>query len=262
MCPQIYVNTGVEIPDGIGESLTQDLKDSIQIGIDVDDSVDLNKCHFLQFITHQMPDMYSYKKEQLVSWEEEISNCTIDSKVPRWSVDSDSYPSPFYEPGGAHIIADNTCCIYDKPGYGIPMPAGRFERIIGCTFVIVNNQVVNEVRWSRQFEVEVVGENLIRSTYTYSIHEASKLPDWALHTLKDEYETNGSLNKKIYIIPEYLDRQDLEEPAEALKDAGESFLPPPPNWVLLHDRVFSSLYTPQQAEEQQEIEKHPSSAFN
>lgn len=164
-----------------------------------------------------------------------------DPNTPRWKVDT-ATASPFYESGGAHIIDSegNQCCIYDQPGY-----TGVHERIFGCTFIIANNAIIGKVLWSKQYEGNLDRPN---SSYMATIQAADQLPDWAILTAKgDAYRTNDFKTKQ-YKIPEYLDREITRSPEEAIDEAREdlaNFLPPPPNWVLLHDPAFRQLM-PQQ----------------
>lgn len=242
---KIYVETGVPIPDRVGESLTQaSLNDAIKIGINLDAGIDIHQCHFLQFITHLIPDYYgSNLPGYIPKWEEDVPDCMVDPIVPRWKVDT-ATNSPFYETGGAHIIdvTSAQCCVYDQPGYAIPMPIGKHERIFGCTFVIANNDVIGKVLWSKQHEGTV---DHFDSRYMATIKEADRLPDWAVLTARDDaYRTSDSIRSKTYVLPAYLDREVMQSPEEAISEAREdliNFLPPPPDWVLLHDPDFMQL---------------------
>ena len=77
---KIYVETGVPIPDRVGESLTQaSLNDAIKIGINLDAGIDIHQCHFLQFITHLIPDYYgSNLPGYIPKWEEDVPDCMVD----------------------------------------------------------------------------------------------------------------------------------------------------------------------------------------
>jgi|688.fasta_scaffold919101_2 hypothetical protein len=48
--------------------------------------------------------MYSFTKAGEVLWESEVPKFMPDPTIPRWSVDSNAHPNPFYESDGAHII--------------------------------------------------------------------------------------------------------------------------------------------------------------
>jgi hypothetical protein len=119
MHDKIYVNCGVKISDGIADSLQPDLNDAIQIGIHLDESIHVEQCHFLQFITHQAPDYWIFEQDGTIQWELELAEHMVDLTTPRWQVDShpDVHPNPLYENGGAHIINDEICCIYDQPQF-------------------------------------------------------------------------------------------------------------------------------------------------
>lgn len=238
MQDKIHVETRVPIPEGVGESITQsDLSDAIQIGINLDEDVDIAQCHFLQFITHLIPDYYSHGQDRTIAWESEVPDCITDPTIPRWKVDT-ATRSPFYESGGAHIIdaTSNQCCIYDQPGY-----TGVHERIFGCTFVIANNEVIGKVLWSKQYEGT---PDHLDSRYMATIQEADRLPDWAILTARDDVYGTNDFRRKTYALPAYLDREVMQSPEDAIAEAREdlvNFLPPPPNWVLFHDPDFMQL---------------------
>lgn len=78
MPSRIAVETGVVIPDEHGHSHSQVLDDAIKISIipDGDEPLDVDHCHFLQFITRQAPDMFRanlpepmYGVEPGIAWE-------------------------------------------------------------------------------------------------------------------------------------------------------------------------------------------------
>ena len=242
MQDKIYVETRVPIPEGVGESITQsDLSDAIRIGINLDGDVDIAQCHFLQFITHLIPDYYSHGQDRTIAWESEVPDCMTDPTIPRWKVDTATL-SPFYESGGAHIIdaTSNQCCIYDQPGY-----TGVHERIFGCTFVIANNEVIGKVLWSKQYEGTL---DHLDSCYMATIQEADRLPDWAILTARDDAYGTNDFRRKTYALPAYLNREVTQSSGEAITEAQAdliNFLPPPPDWVLLHDPDFMQLM-PQQ----------------
>ena len=238
MQDKIYVETRVPIPEEVGESITQtDLSDAIRIGIHLDEGIDIEQCHFLQFITHLIPDYYSHRHDETIAWESEVPDCMTDPTIPRWKVDT-ATRSPFYESGGAHIIdsTSNQCCVYDQPGY-----TGMHERIFGCTFVVANNEVIGKVLWSKQFEGALDHPN---SRYMTTIQQADRLPDWAILTARDDAYRTNDFSRKTYALPAYLDREVTRSPEDAIAEAREdlvNFLPPPPNWVLLHDPAFMQL---------------------
>lgn len=148
MCPTIVVDTGVDISD-IGHSYNQQLTSAIKIGVIPDQDQELNpeRCHFLQFITKQAPDLYSYKHEGgKVSWETADTDYMQKPFEPKWRVDC-AGDNPFYEAGGAMRFGPKECAVFDQPGYSIPEDI-QHERIMGCTFVIVDEKVIGRVLWS------------------------------------------------------------------------------------------------------------------
>ena len=168
--------------------------------------------------------------------------------IAKWRVDSNAHPSPFYEEGGAHEhSSDSSYSMYDQPGYA----NGDLERIIGCTFVIANEQVIGEVLWSRQY---TIGEHGPSSQYQYMIdNTVTEIPDWAIHCLNDEYQLNASVvdddagEQRAYAIPDFLARAPLAQNAmEAQISMSQELqkLPAPPNWILREDPMFSVLMTP------------------
>jgi hypothetical protein len=234
------------------------LNDAIQIGIHLDESINVEQCHFLQFITHQAPDRYIFKKDKTtIQWEQDLADHMVDLTMPRWKVDShpDVHPNPLYESGGAHIINDEICCIYDQPQF-----VSNHHRIIGCTFVIANNTVIGRVLWSRQKEVSPDRQTTV-STYLVDIQPANRIPDWALLTLKNTYGTNG-YRRNTYDIPEFLAREVTQTPESALEEAKTDLqrLPPPLTWVLFHDANFSKLIQAPPATEERTVEKTKSTA--
>jgi hypothetical protein len=252
MYNKIYVNCGVQIPDGITDSLQTDLSDAIQIGIRVDETINIEQCHFLQFITHQAPDYYAFNLDRTVQWEQEINDHMTDPTIPRWKVDSAGHPNPLYESGGAHVIDGDTCCIYDQPEYVL----GIHPRIIGCTFIIANDTVIGRVLWSRQNEVKGPDQETV-STYQVDIKPIDRIPDWALLTLQNSYGTNDFRTPE-YNIPESLAREITQPHDTAIEEAKIDLqcLPPPPDWVLLHHPSFSQLMPTGAAPDAVVVEDH------
>lgn len=257
MPPRITVEAGVEIPLERGHSYSQALDDAIKISIVPDEAemIDTERCHFLQFITRQAPDMFRanlsepiHGIEPGVAWETADTHYMDNPSIAKWRVDSNAHPSPFYDEGGAHEHgSDGSYSMYDQPGYA----NGDLERIIGCTFVIANEQVIGEVLWSRQY---TIGEHGPSSQYQYMIdNTVTEIPDWAIHCLNDEYQLNASVvdddagEQRAYAIPDFLARAPLAQNAmEAQISMSQELqkLPAPPNWILREDPMFSVLMTP------------------
>ncbi len=251
MPPRITVETGVEIPVERGHSHSQTLDDAIKISIVPDDAEPINadRCHFLQFITRQAPNMFlanlteedaaDFGLQAGAFWETADTHYMDNPDIAKWRVDSNAHPSPFYDDAGSHDEHDGVYSMYDQPGY-----ANDFERTIGCTFVIVNDQVIGQVLWSRQ---NVSDGNEYFSAYQYRIDDTVRqLPDWTMHCLNDAYTRNSgpSGDGKPYTTALY------RVPIQSISDAQIAMnhelqkLPAPPNWTLREDPMFSVLMTP------------------
>jgi hypothetical protein len=172
-------------------------------------------------------------------WETADTHYMDDPDIAKWRVDSNAHPSPFYDDGGSHDEHDGMYSMYDQPGY-----ANDFERTIGCTFVIVNDQVIGQVLWSRQ---NVSDGNEYFSAYQYRIDDTVRqLPDWTMHCLNDAYTRNSgpSGDGKPYTTALY------RVPIQSISDAQIAMnhelqkLPAPPNWILREDSMFSALIPP------------------
>lgn len=188
--------------------------------------------HFIQFVTRQCPDTYSMDMgfADRVMWDRTLdTHYMADSQTPRWRVDSAGHPSPYYDSRGAHLFdpSHRWLSMYDEPTLGL-----NDERIVFCTFLINQNRVFKEVQWARQ--VIDIDAAHTATVYQVQTHNVDRLPDWALKTLIDEYNTNRKNGGKlIYDVPEYLSRPITREPSAILEEAKTSFLQPPPNWVTL-----------------------------
>lgn len=262
MPPRIAVETNVVISDEHGHSHSQVLDDAIKISIIPDESepLDISRCHFLQFITRQSPNMFlanlteedaaEYGLQAGIFWETADTHYMDNPNTAKWRVDSNAHPSPFYDDEGAHDMHDEIYSMYDQPGY-----ANDFERVIGCTFVIVDEQVIGQVLWSRQLIQNEDGEF---STYQYRVDETVRqLPDWTMHCLSDEYARNSgpSATRLPYTTTLYrAPAQNISE-AQSAMDLELAKLPPPPSWILLQNSQFSTLMTPPAAVAHEE-EKH------
>lgn len=251
MPPIIAVEAGVVIPAERGRSYSQELDDAIKISIipDEDGSLDINHCHFLQFITRQAPNMFlanltaedaaDFGLQAGVFWETADTHYMDNPNIAKWRVDSNAHPRPFYDDEGSHDFKNGVYSMYDQPGY-----ANDFERVIGCTFVIANEQVIGQVLWSRQC---VENEDEYSSVYQYRIDPTVRqLPDWTMHCLNDAYVRNSGTNGARQPYTTSLHR----EPIQSIPDAQIAMsheltkLPPPPNWLLLQDPRFSMLMLP------------------
>lgn len=63
-----------------------------------------------------------------------------------------------------------------------------------CNLLIIDEQVIGKVLWSRQ---NVILQGECRDVYQYQIDiNVNKLPDWALWSMQDAYGTNDSFGKK------------------------------------------------------------------
>ncbi|MEI6095921.1 MAG: hypothetical protein WCR08_10800 [Gammaproteobacteria bacterium] len=264
MPPRIAVETGVEIPDERGHSHSQALDDAIKISIipDENEPLDVSHCHFLQFITRQAPNMFlanlteedaaaDFGVQAGVFWETADTHYMDNSNIAKWRVDSNANPSPFYDDGGAHDFKDGVYSMYDQPGY-----ANDFERTIGCTFVIANDQIIGQVLWSRQHIQD--GDEYF-SGYQYHIDDTVRqLPDWTMYCLSDAYVRNSgpSGNRLSYTTP--LHREPIESAPDAQIAMNHELtkLPPPPNWLLLQDPQFSVLMAPPAATTAHAEEEH------
>ncbi len=252
MPPRITVETGVTIPAERGHSYSQELSDAIKISIapDENEPLDVSRCHFLQFITRQAPDMFRanlsepmYGVEPGIAWETADTHYMDNPNTAKWRVDSNAHPNPFYDEGGAHEHGeDGSYSMYDQPAYAFE--DGVFERIIGCTFVIANEQVIDQVLWSRQYTRGEEGEF---SEYQYHIDDTvTHLPEWTMHCINDEYLRNSgpSGDRLPYTTTLYRDPIQSVPDAQVAMNYELTKLPPPPNWLLLQDARFSALITP------------------
>lgn len=244
MCPTIVVETGVDISD-IGRSFNQELTNAIKIGVTPDQEQELNpkSCHFLQFITRQTPELFSYKQEGKVIWETADTHYMQKPFEPKWRVDSVG-ENPFYESGGVNIFTAKECAVFDQPSYSIEQDI-QPERIIGCTFVIVDEKVIGKVLWSRQ---NVLFKEQYYDAYQYDIDtDVNQLPDWALLTMQDAYTTNKHGRTKAYQIPEFLQHDITKSPGDAILEASQDLkqhLPPDDSWALLQHEDFKQLMQP------------------
>lgn len=270
MPPRIAVETGVVIPDEHGHSHSQVLDDAIKISIipDGDEPLDVSRCHFLQFITRQAPDMFRanlpapmFGVEPGIAWETADTHYMDNPNIAKWRVDSNTHPNPFYDEGGAHEHgSDGSYSMYDQPAYS--PTTDEFERIIGCTFVIVNEQVIGQVSWSRQY---ILDEQELSSQYRYEVDDTvTEIPDWAIHCLNDEYRLNASIadddahQQRAYAIPAFITRNPLMHDPIVAQTAMNQELqksPTPENWALQASPKFSILMTPPAAIAHEE-EKH------
>ncbi len=234
---QCNVNIHVAIPSDLFTSFNSQGKDAIQIGIKIPENCTKKDVHFIQFITRQMPNMYEFTQSNKLCWEDADTYYMKDLKTPKWRTDSAGCPCPYYEDKGAHEEKEGWVYIYDQPGLNEDE-----ERVIGCTFLIANETVFKEIRWSRQYETNENKE--LNLTYKFTKHKAEKLPDWAILTLKNEYDTNQANyeEKKIYEIPKYLDREIKVDKEEALLLAKKSVITCPENWLTIKDERFKELF--------------------
>ncbi len=255
MPPRITVETGVAIPAEHGHSYSQTLNDAIKISITPDENepLDVSRCHFLQFITRQAPDMFlanlteedaqAFRMQAGIFWETADTHYMDNPNTAKWRVDSNARPNPFYDEGGAHEHGeDGSYSMYDQPAYAFE--DGVFERIIGCTFVIANEQVIGQVLWSRQY---TQGEEGAFSGYQYHIDDTvTQLPEWTIHCINDEYLRNsGASDGRLpYTTTLYRDPMQSVLDAQVAMNHELTKLPPPPNWLLLQDARFSALMTP------------------
>lgn len=196
---------------------------------------------FLQFITRQTPCQFEYLENGKVAWEEDMW-FTSDPAKPRWKVDSGDKSNPFYESRGAFNETDSDLRIADQPEL-----TNINERVVGTTFLFAKDtesgsfKVFKEVRWSRQNEIVSLGADPVTQ---YSIEEpidCQELPDWALHTIQNKYDTNAFGSD--YEMPAFLNvGRDLASPEDALRSAGKHLVPTPPNWVLKESPDFKELF--------------------
>jgi hypothetical protein len=114
------------------------------------------------------PDLFSYNPppdfgmEKKICWETADTHYMTDPTTPKWRVDTATLENPFYESGGAKSFKEHECAVYDQPGYARDDEV--YERIIGCTYAIVNEKVIGRVLWSRQC---IVQDEEIYSSYQY-----------------------------------------------------------------------------------------------
>ena len=251
MPPRIAVETGVEIPSERGRSYSQTLDDAIKISIIPDESapIDVSRCHFLQFITRQAPNMFlanlseedaaAFELQAGIFWETADTHYMDNPDIAKWRVDSNAHPSPFYDDAGSNDVHNGVYSMYDQPGC-----PNDFERIIGCTFVITDEQVIGQVLWSRQLIQNEEGEF---SAYQYQVDDTVRqLPDWTMHCLNDEYSRNSgpSGDRLFYRTSLYRDPIQSIPDAQLAMNHELTKLPPPQNWLLLQDSQFSVLMMP------------------
>jgi hypothetical protein len=145
-----------------------------------------------------------------------------DNGIPRWKVDT-ADETCFYNSRGVAKSTDTTTAIYDYPGAKYEI---KEERVIFCTFVIIDNKVQYKVKWSKEFN-----ENLVEQ-YTAAVEYCNKLPQWTLKTLLEDYQNTSDNSQKTYTLPSTLDQQ-LERLDEAAlnEESKADFLQPPMNWI-------------------------------
>ncbi len=197
--------------------------------------------HFIQFVTHQFPDLANCDNNMgKVVWQNIGSFYTTNTQKPCWRVDGaasskdfDKKPEPYYDSHGVHEREKGKLVIYDEPGTTMYHQA---ERIVFTTFLIKKNQPICEVQWSRQYD-----QNGALFYCVGNIKAVDKLPDWAILVIKEDcFKSNSDLSGeelKYTLVPE-LDREiqsNVMVTNEFLQELSNSFLPPPANWILVQN---------------------------
>ena len=218
----IMIETGVDI-SAVSVSSIRTLTNAIKITAQTRDEV-----HFVQFVTHQYPDLFSFNmsREASFQWCEVDKGYMTDNVTPKWKLDivyeslsSTNFNTTIYyeEKGACEKRADFTAMM-DYPG---GMFAPEEERFVFCTFIVVNSQVTHLVKWSKQFNEQR------KEFYSVDCKACDALPYWATSLLTQQY---GSLiqGDRIFLGLRKTDRPSTPE-AESL-ELRQSFLTPPGNW--------------------------------
>lgn len=237
---RIEVSVGVDIRstdeglDTTGHEHRADLSNAIKI------TANSPNAHFIQFVTALVPDIYGYKHGEGLHWDSEADPYYMNNlNNPRWKVDvTEESSTCFYDEGGMKKCTATQTSMYDYPG-------GIFElieeRMIFCTFVIIDQQVSHKVKWSKQFDVNE------REFYMVEVFPCSTLPEWAIKTVIEDYNnTNHGRTYTVYPGLEHLLNISENMTKEALEAQSlDDFLPifPLSNWITMGK--YPGLFVPQ-----------------
>lgn len=233
----MVVATGVDMrleANVASEHAHRNLSDSIKI------CAPGNDVHFIQFVTRLTPDEYEYRrsKGQIQQWDTDMSEVEPhymrNADEPRWKVDTTpESTSCFYDDAGVCARSDTQTAMYDCPG-GPAEPIA--ERVIFCTFVIINNHVTHKIKWSKQFGADE------KPFYSVEAQLCDRLPDWAIRIIDEDC---NSTNKRKFSLPvELRVSQNMDITTEQLNvQAREDFLQAPAQWITR--QRYPNLFRPQ-----------------
>jgi hypothetical protein len=186
--------------------------------------------HFIQFVTRQYPDLFTYGQNGTFSWAPVQPYYMSDALNPRWKLDvTKGSVSCFYDECGLKKIDASSTHMYDDPS-GSMMP--QQDRAAFCTFVMVNDKITHLVQWSLEFTAESKDASPIRS-YSVNVEpwDNKPLPLWAIKIVDQHYSAQGAP------VPANIASQELvaaarSAPPEQLEAESRShFLQAPPNWL-------------------------------
>lgn len=205
----------------------------------------LPNSHFIQFTTRQLVSHKSFDESTFTEQEMDPNevkslsamngNYMPDFQTVRWRVDHtvttlSSYQLPktptlpYYD--GVSDTSGNLA-VLDEPDLEDPT-----ERIVVVTYLISDNKVKCEIRWSRQF---IVNEQAMQSDYCCELQDCKALPDWAIKAItQDLFGINHDFKTPfVYDLPMELRILADGKQTDAIlqQQALTALLPPPLNWI-------------------------------
>lgn len=191
-------------------------------------TVNSPNAHFIQFCTRQYPDLYTYEKTdgKTVQWDIVDEHYYMEDSInPKWKLDViEESSSCYYEDGGLHKKTENDISMYDDPSGSYEI---QEERVVFCTFILVENKITHLIQWSREFTSE--SEDM--ANYSAKIEKWDKeFPLWAVLIL-DEHHKNR--------VPTEVCSQEIVEKAKKAQqniiqeESKVFFLTPPNGWITL-----------------------------
>ncbi len=219
----LRVEKGADVPK---EYIARDLSDSIKMSVKTPGPA--TEVRFIQFVTRLFPNLFSYNESGRITkeWEDIGKHYTTDLRNPHWKID---VPEKSVEPYYLRNKGELCTILYDNPG-GASEPLE--ERSVFCTYVIVDNQVTHQIKWSKQVDMAR------KHFYVVEVDPACRqLPDWAIAEITRNY--NGINERSFALPPELVRATDLTDD-QLREQASTDMLPPPREWITLRD--FGSLF--------------------
>lgn len=245
---KIYQDELVELRTGIDVKTDVDLRgSSIDYHRSLDNCIKVKafspNAHFIQFVTKQYPDLFTFQEEGKLKWDGSIgAEYMSDGVNPKWKLDvTDKASSVFYDEDGLSFKTAGFVAMYDYPGGMFEPPE---ERGVFCTFIIMEGRITHLAQWSKQFVGAGEGQEAYFVAIPLQRLNATTLPCWAMRAMQRHFSI---ADENIFppglkaILPTQETFQGM--PQQAIEaEARGCFLLPPEEWIV--KQRYPALFQP------------------